>query len=150
MKTSILIFVIVIFSSLFCTQNTEINPEEEAIKKVIFDAYIEGIFNKGNAALARNGFHPDCNALILRQDQLLKISAYSYVERFEKNPGPLRAGTTHQFTNVHVTGYAAMAIVEIYQDSEHIYTDYISLYKFNSGWKVVTKIYYAHNRNEGP
>jgi hypothetical protein len=149
MKTSIIISVIVIFSGLLCTQNTQINPEVDVIKKVIFDAYVEGIFNKGDASLAREGFHPECDALILRQDQLMKISAYTYVERFEKNPGPLQAGTTHQFTDVNVTGYAAMAIVEIYQNGEHIYTDYFSLYKFHSGWKVVTKIYYAHDQNEG-
>lgn len=148
MKTSILFLSVITLTILCCTQDMHVNSEEEAIKKVIINAYIEGLFNKGDASLAREGFHTDCNALILRQDQLLKISANSYVERFETNPGPLHAGTEYVFTDVHVTGTAAMAIVEIYQESNHIYTDYISLYKFSTGWKIVTKIFYSYPREE--
>lgn len=61
-----------------------------------------------------------------------------------QDPRPLHAGTTYEFTHVHVTGSAALAIVEIFQEDQHIYTDYIVLYKFADGWKIVTKIYYQY------
>ena len=151
MKKRLIVLSFLIFSGLFyglsCAQNAEINPEKEAIKKTIVDAYINGIFNKGDASLVKKGVHPDCNVLILTQGNLIKTPAYSYVERLEKNPGPLRAGTTYEFTDIHVTGYAGLAIVEIFQEDKHIYTDYLSLYKFDDGWKIVTKVFYSHPQN---
>lgn len=121
--------------------------EKKAIKKAVVDAYIKGVFLKGDASLIKKGIHPDCDVLALDKGSLMKIHAYSYIDRFEKNPGPLHAGTTYKFTDVHVTGYAALAIVEIFQEEKHIYTDYLSLYKFEDGWKLVTKIYYTHPKN---
>jgi hypothetical protein len=55
----------------------------------------------------------------------------------------LTPGTTCKIPLVHVTGYAAMAIVEIYNEEKQIYTDYMNLYKFGNGWKIVTKTFYA-------
>jgi len=34
-----------------------------------------------------------------------------------------------------VTKNSAVARMEILENSEHIYTDYFCLYKFNEGWK---------------
>lgn len=153
MKKKLSVLSILICSFFACVrlsaQNIEVNPENEAIKKVIVDAYIEGIFNKGDASLSKKGFHPDSDALILSKGSLVKVPAYSYLERFETNPGPLHAGTTYQFTIIHATGYAGMAIVEIFQEGKHIYTDYICLYKFEDGWKMVTKIYFSYPKNDG-
>lgn len=148
MKKQIIVLSIFIFSVLSCgpfsAQKAEVNPENEAIKKVIVDAYIDGVFNKGDASLIRKGCHPDCDVLVLAQGRLVKAPAYSYADRLEKNPGPVHAGTTYKFADIHVTGYAGLAIVEIFQEGKPIYTDYISLYKFDDGWKLVTKIYYSH------
>ena len=45
---------------------------------------------------------------------------------------------------VDVTGDAAVARVELYKDGKHIYSDYMSLYRFDDGWKIVGKIYHRH------
>ena len=147
-----LIMLTVIILSFFLAGRVSLHGgasdlEIEAVKRAVVDGYINGVFLKGDADLMKKGFHPDCDVLVLNKGTLMKVQAYSYVDRFEKNPGPLNAGTTHKFTDVHVTGYAALAIVEIFQQGKHIYTDYISLYKFEDGWKCVTKIYYRHPGN---
>lgn len=151
MKKQIVVLSIFIFSVLSCgqfsAQNAEVNPENEAIKKVIVDAYIDGVFNKGDASLIRKGCHPDCDVLVLAEGRLMKAQAYSYADRFEKNPGPVLEGITYKFTDIHVTGYAGLAIVEIFHEGKPVYTDYISLYKFDDGWKLVTKIYYSHPKD---
>ena len=126
------------------SQNATADQEKEAVKKTVVDAYVDGLFLKGDPALIKKGFHPDCDVLILNKGNLVKVHAYSYVERLEENPGPLHAGTTYQFSDVQVMGYAGLAVVEIFQEANHIYTDYLSLYKFADGWKIVTKIYYRH------
>ncbi|UCC39699.1 MAG: nuclear transport factor 2 family protein [Candidatus Aminicenantes bacterium] len=151
MKKHLVVLIIIIvsffFAGQFSAQNAAVNPEKEAIKRVVVDAYINGFFNKGDASLIKKGIHPDCDVLVLNKGSLMKIHAYSYVDRFEKNPGPLHPGTTYKFTDVHVTGYAGLAIVEIFREEKHVYTDYISLYKFEDGWKLVTKIFYRHLQN---
>ncbi len=45
---------------------------------------------------------------------------------------------------VNVTNNAAVAKIKIFRDGKHIYSDYMALYKFDDGWKIVNKIYAAH------
>ena len=37
---------------------------------------------------------------------------------------------------------AAVAKFELYREGEHIFTDYMTLYQFPDGWKIVGKIYF--------
>ncbi len=43
-----------------------------------------------------------------------------------------------------VTGNAAVAKIELFKDSKHVYTDYLSLLKFSDGWKITDKVYFRH------
>jgi hypothetical protein len=45
---------------------------------------------------------------------------------------------------VDVTGNAASAKVMVSENGEHIFTDYFGLYRFDSGWKIVNKIFQGH------
>ena len=56
--------------------------------------------------------------------------------------------TKYKFININVTGYTAVAIAEIIRKNGwHEYTDYLSLYKFDDGWKIVSRIAYKHPDN---
>jgi Putative lumazine-binding len=55
-----------------------------------------------------------------------------------------RPAIRHEFTSVDVTDDAAVARVEIYRDGTHAFTDYLSLYRFPDGWRIVSKIFQAH------
>ena len=48
----------------------------------------------------------------------------------------------HEFTLVDVAGDAAVARVEIHRDGSHTFTDYLSLYRFPEGWRIIGKIFY--------
>lgn len=61
-----------------------------------------------------------------------------------KNPEPPSHETTHEFAMVDVTKNAAVAKIKIFRDGKHIYSDYMALYKFDDGWKMVNKIYAEH------
>ena len=52
--------------------------------------------------------------------------------------------TTCKFLNVDITGSAASVKLELYQNGSRIFTDYLSLYKFPDGWKIMSKTYYRH------
>ena len=45
---------------------------------------------------------------------------------------------------IDVTGGVAMVKVELSQEGELVYTDYLSLIKFDSGWRIVAKVYHKH------
>lgn len=137
MKTLIILIGMILNSLFVCG-----NPDDiEAIKNVIVQSYIEGIFLKGDAALVSSGWHPECDIVILNDGVLTKLPARYWMERFEKNPGPLDPNVTFKFTEVKATRYAAVAIVEIYTSEKHLYSDYMCLYKFSEGWRIVTKIF---------
>ncbi len=48
------------------------------------------------------------------------------------------------FSLIDFSGNTAIARMEIYENSKHIYTDYMGLYKFPEGWRIVNKIFYSH------
>ena len=141
-KVAIILFVI-FAANLTLAQRNE--NEKESIKKMIQESYINGIFNDGNADVAKKGVHYDCDIIVFEDGKMRKVPAYSYVERIEENQAGLYPGTSCEFTDILVTGYAAIAVVEIYRDNGwHNYTDYLSLYKFEDGWKVVSRIAYRY------
>jgi hypothetical protein len=46
---------------------------------------------------------------------------------------------------VDITNNEAVARVEVHRDGKHIFTDYLSLYKFADGWKIVGKIFQSRS-----
>ena len=61
--------------------------------------------------------------------------------RAKENPNAPPAPVTAEFTQIDVTGNAAVAKVDVYRSGKHTFTDYLSLYKFPHGWKIVGKIF---------
>jgi hypothetical protein len=46
---------------------------------------------------------------------------------------------------IDVTGYTAMAKIRLIENgSRLLFTDYLLLYKFTEGWKIVQKTYMRH------
>ena len=70
-----------------------------------------------------------------------------WIARLEKGnrerTGPLPA-IGHEFTLVDVTGNAAVVRLELHRDGKHTLTDYLSLYRFADGWKIVAKTFHSH------
>lgn len=137
MKKIFLLSIICLFTfSLFA------QDEEAAVKKVVEDAYVKGMFINGSAEAVKKGWHEECEIVMFYQNQIRKTPITHFVERFEKNPGGLDKTVTHKFKYVDVTGYNAVAVVEIFSAGKHKYTDYLLLYKFEDGWKISTKTYF--------
>lgn len=126
---------------------SEDSSEKKKIENIIVESYIEGIFLKGNADLVKKGWHPECDIVILEKGMLKKLPVTYWVKRFENNPKPLDTNVTFKIKDIKVTDYAAIAIVDIYTKGKHLYTDYMCLYKFNEGWKIVTKIFNQYSLN---
>lgn len=143
------IIVIIITISAAWTYRTDDQAEIDAIKKVIVESYVEGLFLKGDAEMIKKGWHNECDIVYLNKGKLGKLPAKYWADRMTKNPAPLDPNVTYKFTDVKVTGTAGIAIVEIYTSGQHLYTDYMCMYKFSDGWKICTKIYEAYPVNRG-
>lgn len=145
-KMTLVLFGIFAMASVF--SQSSIEQDKEAIKKVIQSAYIDGLQNQGDIETIEKGFHPGFNLLVFRDNMVSEFPIYNWIEitnkRKEANPEgmPEDKKTTCEFEMIDVTGTAAMAKINLYKEGKHIYTDYLSLYKFQDGWKIVGKIYF--------
>ncbi len=127
-----------------------LSAEQQAVVDVVTAAYVDGIHNFRDPAAIRKGFHPDFEMLILSDGKVEKLPIAQWIERIEaqnvKEPlpnNPPRA-TSAAFPTVEVTGSAAVAKVELTRGGKLVFTDYLSLYKFADGWRIVGKIFYRH------
>ncbi len=121
--------------------------EEEAVIKVVQEAYIDAMQNLGDLELARKGFHPDFEMLVFRSGQMSKLPIGTWIERVEQrkaNPATTPPNISGKFLDVEITGTVAIVKLELHRNGNRIFTDYISLYKFEDGWKLVSKVYYQH------
>lgn len=122
--------------------------EPDAIKALIEKAYVSGIQNGGSIDDIRSGFHADFRMLRLIENKIIPVPIEEWISTIEKqrkeNPGPPRNLTTAKFLNIDVVGNAATVKLELHREGKLIFTDYLSLYKFDEGWKIVGKTYYRH------
>lgn len=121
--------------------------EEEAIKAVVTSAYIEGIQNRGDIENIRKGFHPSFNMLRLSDNEIKPLSIEEWIANIEKaktNNSPAPAKAEGKFISVDVTGNAAVVKLELYREDKKTFTDYLVLYKFSEGWKIVSKTFFRH------
>ncbi len=121
------------------------NAEKEAIKQVIDKAYIRGIHGNQDEGTVKSGFHQDFAMLVLQDDAIDKVSVDEWLARIEtmkaESPELWSAETTYTFELVDVAGYAAVAKLDVYKGDIHFSTDYMLLYRFEDGWRIVSKIF---------
>jgi hypothetical protein len=141
---SLLLIITLAFLSFANAQN-----EENAIKEVIQSAYIDGIHNLGDLDAIEKGFHPGFDLLIKNENgQLVKYPIYSWLESTKKrkseNPEGPEEKTTVEFIDIDITGESAVAKIDLFRDGKRTFTDYLFLYKFPEGWRIVSKVYHRY------
>lgn len=123
------------------------SPDEEAVKALVQTAYVDGLQNLGDLEKTRAGFHPDFVLLSVKDGKLTRLPIADWIASGEKRKaqGEKPPLTACKFLLVDVTGNAAVVKLELHREGKHIFTDYLSLYQFPDGWKIVGKIYYRHS-----
>ncbi len=144
-STSLIVSVCISLTA--CTnENFEIETAaEEAIKKVIEESYIQGIHGNQDSDLVKSGFHEDFNMLVFQDNEIEKVDVDEWLIRLDKmkldNPELWNAKTEYKFDLVNVAGYSAIAKLDVFKGQIHFSTDYMLLYEFEDGWKIVSKIF---------
>jgi hypothetical protein len=139
--------VIALLLFVACRSIALAQTDEEAIKAVVTSAYIEGIHNRGNTEDIRKGFHSTFNMLRMVQNEIKPFPIEEWITAIEKgkkeSPAPLPR-TEGKFLSVDITGTAAVVKLELYRENKKTFTDYLVLYKFSEGWRIVSKTFYRH------
>ncbi len=142
MRLSMVIFVFLFYPPPLLAQQGE---DEVAVRELLVETYVEGIHVNRDPEAVRRGFHPDFIMHVYQDGQVIQAPLEMWLERLHldgtRNPKPI----DHRFDLIDITGNSAVVKMQIYEDSQHIYTDYFGLYKFADGWRIVNKIYYGHN-----
>ena len=150
-KMKLLAVVVFTFIGLNTLTAQEWSAEQKAVKAVVQSAYVEGLQNEGDEAKIDAGFHSEFNLLgIDKNDNMWKYAIKDWkakaVSKRSKGDLPLKGDkkVSAKYSMIDITGTAAVVKLEYYVGDKHRYTDYLSLYKFATGWKIVNKIYMEH------
>lgn len=119
------------------------------IKSLIEKSYVHGAFNELNPEALEHGFHPDFAIFSPDGEAIKKYPIADWVKRTAERKAsdefdPAKNVWQHHFAAVDVTGNAASVKIELSKDGKKVYTDYLSLLKFDSGWRIVAKVYHRH------
>lgn len=124
------------------------DSEHAAIVAVVDQAYVHGVHIDGDADKMRAGMH-DSFVMFVRSDKgITQMTRDAWIERLTASkagagnaPKPEIRG---DITVLDRSGNAAVARVDLFRDGKQIFTDYISLYRFDDGWKLVAKTFHRH------
>ena len=152
MKRNLLLTGIILATTLlgaFTFVSIENDAAEAEIKDLVKSAYVHGAFNELNPEAMANGFHKDFAIFSAEGEELGRYEIEDWIAGTKKRQGsdkfdPKNNIWEHKFAIVDATGNSAVAKVELSKDGKHVYTDYLSLLKFESGWKIVAKVYTKH------
>jgi len=143
----LILFVAVVAISL---SSAIAQTETDAIKEVIMKGYVHGAFNELNPDEMRKTFHEDFAIFSPKGNDISKYPIKQWASgvaerKAESDFDPEKNKWDHKFDYVDVTGKSAQVKLELHREGKHIFTDYLSLLKFDDGWRVVAKVYYRHN-----
>lgn len=144
------IFLIAFFNALIpvFSQNNA-NSEAQAIQKVIQDAYIDGVFNLGDTLAIARGFHDEFRLLgqqpagglriVTKADWLQSVSNKL---KEGKYPTSTDKQVTVNFLSIDVAESVAAVKLEFLIGGLVRYIDFLALYRFEEGWKIMNKVYH--------
>ncbi|MBS5979280.1 isochorismatase family protein [Dysgonomonas sp. Marseille-Q5470] len=140
-------------SWLFETGKLSKKSDEEAIKEILTESFLNGALNKLDADKMRDGFHPDFAILIANEDKLNKLPLNIWIDvvnKYKASSDKVASGernVDYSFETIDITGNAAIVKIQLLRKGQLITTDYISLLKYADGWKAVSKISNEHIPN---
>lgn len=123
--------------------------DADEIKALIEACYVHGAFNELDPEAMKRGFHPDFAIFSPQGEEISKYPIATWAEKTAQLKAseefdPAKNQWEHRFASVDVTGNAAAVKIELSKDGKLVFTDYLSLLKFDSGWRIVAKVYHRH------
>ena len=121
---------------------------DAAIKEAVDRAYVRGVHIDGDADKIRSGMHESFIMFVPAEGGVTQLTRDAWIERIAASKA--RAGdapkpeTKAEIDVLDRTDSAAVVRVKLFRNGKQIFTDYISLYRVGTEWKLVGKIYQRH------
>ncbi|WP_207423908.1 nuclear transport factor 2 family protein [Desertivirga brevis] len=125
--------------------------EETKIRNLIEECYLNGALNEMNTEKMYQGYHPDFAIFYAEGKALKKLPLKEWVAIVEqykrsKDSTGLRK-FDYEFVQIDVSETAAFVKLKCMRKGVLVFTDLLTLLKFDGEWKIVTKIYHNHILN---
>ncbi|OJJ20560.1 hypothetical protein BKI52_19090 [marine bacterium AO1-C] len=154
-KAWIAVIAVVVITPLVAF--TKVHLDNEAAKKAevkahVLKSYVHGAFNELNPEAMEKGFHKDFAIFSMgKEGKLRRYEIADWVKGAKKRKSkadfdPAKNKWESKFPIIDVVGNTAVVKLELYRKGKHVYTDFLSLYKYPEGWKIVAKVYHKHKK----
>lgn len=131
-----------------CAQN-DFSEDQKAVIKTIQTSYVEGLMNEGDTVKIDQGFHPSFVMTGLSEKDGLWVHPIDKwraqkieARKVGKLPRPAEKTVTLNYHFIDITGNTAVAKVDYKEGGITTYVDYISLYRINGQWQIISKIFH--------
>ena len=143
-KTLLLALVACVVSAVAVADDSE----HAAIVAAVDQAYVHGVHIDGDADKMRAGMHDSFVMFVHSDKGVTQMTRDAWIERLTASKArAANAAKPEIKANITVldrAGNAAVVKVDLFRDGKQIFTDYISLYRFDDGWKLVAKTFHRH------
>jgi len=146
MKVKAVLFIF-LFSALLISGMY--GGDKEDIVRVVESGYFNGAFNDLDTEAMEKSFDPTFAIFSAKGNELRRYPIDVWLQGIKKRKAApdfdkSKVKRVCRIVNIDVTGVCASVKVEIDKEGKLIYTDYLSLLKFEDGWKIVAKVYHHH------
>ncbi len=125
-----------------------IEEEKKAIQKVIQASLVDGYLNNYDVEEIEKGIHREFRSMEVRNNSLSQRKyedMLAFIKRVRpSHPNGRRVKVSVKFLMVDVIGNIGCAKVEFYDGPALHGTDFITLMRFDDGWKIIGAVAYEH------
>lgn len=145
---AVLVLLMTAVTAVAETPPAENDAEDAAIVAVVDRAYVHGVHIDKDPELMRSGMHDSFVMFVQSDKGITQLTRDAWIERLTSAKAPDASAPKPEIkadiTVLDRSGKAAVAKVALFRDGKQIFTDYISLYRFDDGWKLVAKTFHRH------
>lgn len=142
MRNSSLIVIILLVCSVQLTALDIKSEEHKEVQKTILESFANSIYVDGIEGGSECKWLPTENVIIYDHGNVEIYNTENLLAEYAKESF-LDETTSYELTSVKIDGRNACATVEIYNGTAHVYTNFITLYKFENNWDIITKVFYS-------
>jgi SAM-dependent methyltransferase len=145
-RTAVVVALLALTSFARCLARTN-EDDEKSIKALIQEAYIGGVYNDDDTQAMKIGFHEKSTVHQLHHQDLTIFSLQQWtmqVDRMKLVRPEWNRRTTAEIVILDLEGNAAVARVDVLNNQVPELTDFLSLYKFQDGWRITNRIFTRH------
>lgn len=113
-----------------------------AIIAVVDEGYVQGVHLDADAEKVRKGMHESFVMFVRTDTGVNQVTRDAWIARLKpRDASAPRPDVKADITVLDHSGDAAIVRVNLFRGGRQVFTDYISLYRFADGWKMIGKTF---------